>query len=524
MNKFLSIITISTLAFTACTSTHSSSESTAEQRSCDSIDSIKAIKMTPLPDTVYESASVVKFTIDRRDSTSGKIDDYTDYYATAPGALTFRNGLYRQADFGGRVSKTPTEVVVDWTFVTAMDNRSTSVGTWGGGTGWTGQPLYVKWPDEYFNKFKTVSGTTADFGQEEIIVGSLAGRVYFINYQTGKASREPISVGNPIKGTVSLDPTLNGNLYVGHGVPAERPFGAVLIDLNTNKVADVFGEDPKAGRRWGAYDSSTLRYGQFVFRPGENGTIYKLNAVPGKAPIHTALRYTINGMAPGIESSMCIYRNYGYTADNAGNILAFNLDTMKPVWRYNLGDDIDASLVLEEEDGIPYIYVGCEVDKQGTGTANMVKLNAINGEEVWLAKVPARRANVNEKHFDGGFYGTVLLGTGNCSDLIFANCVLNEGGQNGVFMALKKSTGDILYKTRLKYYSWSSPVGFLNDNDELTILTGDCTGNIYLIEPRSGEIKFVNRIGSNFESSPVVIGNTVVIGTRGDKIFRLTVK
>lgn len=479
----------------------------------------------PLPDTVYESASAVRFTIDRRDTvTPGKVDNLTDLYAAAPGSLTFRNGMWRQADFGGRVKGNPSEIVVDWTFVTGADNRSTGFGSWGGGTGWTGQPLYVEWPDSMLSKIKATQGTTADFGKREIILGSLAGRVYFINYETGKASREAIPVGNPIKGTISLDPTLNGNLYVGHGVPAERPFGAVVIDLNTHSVVDVFGEDPKAQRRWGAYDSSALRLGQFVFRPGENGTFYKLNVAPGKVSIHTALRYTVNGAAPGIESSMSIYRNYGFIADNAGNILAVNLDTMKPVWRYMLGDDIDASIVLEVEAGIPYLYVGCEVDKQGTGTANMVKLNALNGQEVWLAKVPARRANVGEKHFDGGFYGTVLPGTGNCKDLVFANCVLNDGGQNGVFMAFKRSTGEILYKTRLKYYSWSSPVGFMNEKDEMTVFTADCTGNVYLISPLDGKIIYSQHIGNNFESSPVVVGNTVVLGSRGDKIYKMTIK
>ncbi|MCH5245197.1 MAG: PQQ-like beta-propeller repeat protein [Muribaculaceae bacterium] len=524
MQRILYTIIAAICVLTSCSRSDKTNEG-ATQVENDSLNIGEPSPVIALADTVYQSASVVKYTIDCRDTiTPGKIDSYTDLYATAPGALTFRNGLYRQADFGGQVTGVPSEVVVDWTFTTGSDNRSTSVGTWGGGTGWTGQPLFINWPDSMVTKFKNLPGTTPHFGKKEIIVGSLAGRVYFINYETGEASREAISVGNPIKGTVSLDPTLNGNLFVGHGVPAERPFGAVLIDLNSNSVVDVFGEDPKAGRRWGAYDSSVLRYGQFVFRPGENGTIYKLNAVPGKAPIHTALRYTVGGMAPGVESSMCIYRNYGYIGDNAGNVIAINLDTMKPVWRYNLGDDIDATIVLEEEDGVPYIYAGCEVDKQGQGTANLVKLNAINGQEIWLAKVPARRANVNEKHFDGGFYGTLLLGTGNCSDLLFANCVLNEGGQNGVFMALKKSTGDIVYQTRLKYYSWSSPVGFLNEKDELTVFTGDCAGNVYLIEPRSGEIRFSKSVGHNFESSPVVIGNTVVMGTRGDRIFRMSIK
>ena len=57
------------------------------------------------------------------------------------------------------------------------------------------------------------------------MVGSLCGKGYFINYQTGKASRKPLDLGNVVKGTMSLDPELM-NLYVGQGVPRQPgPFG-----------------------------------------------------------------------------------------------------------------------------------------------------------------------------------------------------------------------------------------------------------------------------------------------------------
>ena len=52
---------------------------------------------------------------------------------------------------------------------------------------------------------------------------------------------------------------------------------------------------------------------------------------------------------------MAVYSNYGYTADNHGNILCINLNTMKPVWRYDYRDDNDSSPVVGVEDGKPYI-------------------------------------------------------------------------------------------------------------------------------------------------------------------------
>lgn len=478
-----------------------------------------------LPDTMYESAKKVKFNIERTDTTSdGHISSLTDLYATAPGTFTFRQGPLRQADFGGRITGRPSEFIVDWTFHTQEDYTETSVGSWGGGTGWTGQPLYVEWPDSILVAMKKSGAVNRDFSGKEIMVGSLFGSVYFIDYTTGQASRQAIPVGNPIKGTISLDPTLNGNLYVGQGVPGKRPFGALAINLFTNKQFHFFPEDPKAQRRWGAYDSSPIRVGQFLFRPGENGTIYKLVAAAGKLTMHTALRYTVNGAAPGIEASMSVYANYGFTADNHGNILGINLNTMRPVWMYTLKDDIDATPVLAIENGKPYLYVGCEIDIQDVGSAKFVKLNALDGKEIWKTDIEGRRMNIGKKHFDGGFYSTALLGRGNAEHLVFANCVKNTSGQNGALVALDRKTGETVYQIPLKYYAWSSPVSFINEKNEMFIVTGDCSGNLYIINASDGKIITSKRIGSNFESSPVVIGNSLVIGSRGNSIFKITLK
>lgn len=514
----------SIIATSACGGGKGPSDATAaDGAAADSTAADSIVAPARLPDTTFASVEAVKFNVEVLDTaTPGRLDNLDDLYASTPGAFTFRKGAHRQADFGGRVSGTPSEITVDWAFETAGTVASGS-SRWGGGSGWTGQPLYVEWPDSCMAAFKAAGVAGDNLGRREIMVGSLAGRVYFINYENGKASRPAVDVHNPIKGTISLDPTLNGNLYVGHGIPAQRPFGTAVIDLFKGQVTDERGEDPKAGRHWGAFDSSALRAGQFLFRPGENGTLYKFTVTRGKQHLHSALRYTVKGQAPGIESSMSVFANYGFTGDNAGNILAINLDTMKPVWHYDLGDDIDASMTLVVEDGKPFIYVGCEVDKQITGTARFIKLDGVNGSKVWETRLDSRRATVGEKHFDGGYYATALPGTGNCSDLIMVNCVLNNKGQNGQFMAMDRKTGRIVYTTPLRCYAWSSPVGMVNERGEMFVVTGDCAGYIYLINGRDGKIITSKSVGHNFESSPVVVGNTIVVGSRGSKIFKMTI-
>ncbi len=518
------------LVFSAFIAMTSCGRAGGEKKSvCDTLvqpDTPVVAEPTYLPDTVYESARSLMYTVDVADTmVSGSLASTDDMYESVPGALTFRCGARRDADFGGHIAGEPSAVTVDWTFKTGEDYTPTKYGAWGGGTGWTGQPLYINWPDSCMTRFVEGGVMNSEDSSEEIILGSLAGKIYFIDYNSGKESRSPIDVGNPLKGTVSLDPTLNGNLYVGHGVPGRGSrFGAEVIDLNRHERSHFFGPDSKAHRGWNAYDSSPVRVGQFLFRLGENGTLYKFLISPGSLKLHSALRYRAGGVSPGMEASMSVYRNYGYVADNGGNVICVNLETLVPVWRYKLPDDTDSTpVVAEEADGV-YVYTGCEVEHAGVTEAAFVKLDALTGREVWVNRMPAQRKDVDSKHFDGGYYATALPGEGNCSHLIFANCVANTDGQNGYFVAFDRSTGTTVYKTPLKYYAWSSPVGFLNDNGQMYVFTADCAGNVYLIDGVDGRILYKTPLGANFESSPVVIGNHVVIGSRGNTIYKLSIQ
>lgn len=472
-------------------------------------DSIANEPLFNLPDTCYASAEKVKYRIDSADSLDHPlIEDTLDRYAQQD-VCTFRMNPMRNADFGGHVTGIPDTIEVAWRFDTGYDFRETVVGSFGGGTGWTGQPLYIK-------------------SKNQIIIGSLCAKAYFLDYETGKEMAPAISTHNPIKGTPSLDLEMN-NLYIGQGVPSEQPFGHITIDLTSHKETFSMGRDPKAQRGWGAYDPSAIIVGGYLFWPGENGTLYKFKRKPGGLELVSALRYTVNGIAPGMENSLCVYRNYGYTGDNRGNIICVNLNTMKPVWWYDNHDDIDATPVCEVENGIPYVYIGCEVDKRtDLNKAHLVKLNGLTGEPVWEQVLDCHQLVLGKKHLDGGFYGTPLLGVGDSKDMLFDNVCRNggdgRGSGSGQFIAFSKKDGHIVYTIQLNQFAWSSPVYFLNEKNEMIILTGDSGGTLYLIKAKTGEVLFKKCVASNFESSPCVIGNTAVVGSRGNGIFKFVIK
>jgi len=468
--------------------------------------------ITPFPDTIFPSAEKLLFVIDTFETAiSGIMNDLSDKYEGVDGIYMFRGAPSRNPNFHGMIHGDTINIHTEWVFTTVFDKTKTSHGSWGGGTGWTGQPLYVHWPDSL----------------QEIICGSLCGYVYFIDYQTGEPSRDYFDSKNVLKGTPSFDPSMNGNLYIGHGVEKQAPFGNAVYNMVKGEQTHSFGKDPRAWRAWGAYDSSPVVIDSFLFRPGENGTLYKYYIGNGKYLLHSTLRYSTSQIhhSPGIESSMAVCRNYGYTTDNMGNILCINLNTLKPVWHYNNHDDTDATPLVDVEDGIPYVYTGCEIDKQGlSGASHFVKLHGLTGELEWEVAIPGKQVDIDGKTLNGGMFGSPLMGSKDCSNLLFSNFCMNNTEAKGYLVAMDKADGSIVYQTKTHQYAWSSPIPFFNDRDEMFIFTADCNGYVYLIKGKTGEIVASKKVGANFESSPIVVDDKVILGSRGNKIYKIALE
>ncbi len=118
-----------------------------------------------------------------------------------------------------------------------------------------------------------------------------------------------------------------------------------MFDLIENKeIAAIPGSDPVAFRSWGDFDSSALINWQTdtLLEPGENGLFYKVKpnshfdpdaGMVSLNPEFDKLRYRTDATSRhGIESSPVAYRNLIYFADNDGNIVCLDVNTLEPVW------------------------------------------------------------------------------------------------------------------------------------------------------------------------------------------------
>ncbi len=479
-----------------------------------------------LPDLSTQSiAENLTYEIKLIDSTGPDLGNINSKYIPEKGVLGFRGASSRDMISEGRLTQRPKEVVMDWEFSTDYDGKKTKYGVWGGGNGWTGQPLIINWDYKGIPPKALANKPNA---KKEVIISSLCGKIYFLNFENGEPLRSTLDTHNPIKGTAMFDPDFSGNLFVGQGINATGEFGFRIFDVFKGKLeAFVSSSDRDALRGWGAFDSSPIKVDDYYFWPGENGVLYKFRLLNGTYKLHSKLIYHSkkpNRSTLGIESSLAVYKNYGYFGDNQGNVICVNLGTLKPVWYFDNVDDSDATIVIEEEKGIPYVYIGCEVDKQGeSGFSYVRKLNALTGQEVWLNKIPAQSIVFKEKTFNGGMLSTPLLGKHQAKNLLYI-CISQPGKSTaGQLMALDKLSGQVKFTTKLNAYSWCSPVGYYTKKGEPFVLIGDVVGNIYLIDGLTGDKIFSKNLGGNFEASPAVMDDQLIIGSRGNKIYKFKI-
>ncbi|MDY7225423.1 PQQ-binding-like beta-propeller repeat protein [Hyalangium rubrum] len=457
---------------------------------------------------------------------------FPERYSEAPGVFTFRGDSTRTGGAWGTCPMKERKLELVWTA-----NTTPGKPPWRGGAGWTGQPVIVQWPDVMRHSMSKLGRRRFEKGFVEVIQGSLDGSVYFLDLRTGRATRPPIVTGNPIKGSVSLDPRAYPLLFVGQGIPQKKPIGLHVYNLITHKeVFFLSGKDKASPRRWGAFDSSGLlnRATDSYLLGGENGLFYALRLNTNFDAIKLTLkvrpevlryRYTPTDSAHyGIENSISVVGNLAFFADNGGTLQAIDLRTFQPVWAFPAGDDTDASIPVELEEGRPVLYTGTEVDKTGpSGKAWLRKLDGLTGQVLWERSYPCQGARTPKK-VDAGVFATPLVGTGDIGDRVLFTLSRCPGFTEGLMVALDKATGEEVWRKPLDNYAWSSPTACKDEQGHTFILQGDILGTVHLLDGRTGEELDSLKLSGLIEASPAIFGDMAVLATRGQWIHGLRLR
>ncbi len=453
-------------------------------------------------------------------------------YSEHEGVFTFRGDPARTGGAFGSIPANSSHLKVAWVVQTGEGRAP-----WFGGAGWTGQAALVKWPDVMRHSMPRLGKLRFREGFVEVIQGSLDGSVHFIDLGTGKRSRPPLRTGNAIKGSVSLDPRGYPLLFVGQGIPQGRPIGLRVFELiNHREVFFLPGTDRDAPRRgWGAFDSSGLlnRATDTYIVGGENGLLYliKLNTSfdpltlkLNVSPVLARYRYKAgkDGFF-GIENSLSVLSSLAFFADNGGTLQAVDLRTMTPRWKFDAGDDTDATLALDVRDGEANLYTGTEVDKTGPkGDAVLRKLNAHTGALQWERRYRCTQA-LTPKKVDAGTFSTPTPGTGEVAHLVFYSLSRCPDGPGGLLLALDKADGREVWRVALKRYSWSTPTLLTDTEGKARLLHGAGDGTVRLYDALDGqELASVKLVGA-IEASPSVFNGRAVIGTRANRIYALDI-
>lgn len=457
-------------------------------------------------------------------------------YSTLEGVISFRGNNFRDDPTYGTAEMSKNVLTPVWSAETGSLSYE---GAYWSGSGWTGQPLLVKWPQESKAKMNMYDWAKEEENLVEVIYACMDGNVYFLDLKTGKATRDVLELGYTFKGAGALDPRGYPILYVGAGYDSYNGTAHVfVVNLLDCSIMYEFGaNDPYSLRGALSYfDSSALVDAETdtLIYPGENGILYliKLNTnydpEAGTLSIspdpvvkwhYYGTRSSVESFWVGMEDSAAVYKGYLFIADNGGNLMCIDLNTLQLVWVQDILDDSNSTPVLSVEDGRLYIYVSTSFRlgwrSSSSATVPVWKVDAETGEIVWQKDYEC----YSDEGVSGGVQSTIAVGKKELADYVYVTVAkTGESYGSGVLACLNKKTGAVEWEHE-SAYAWSSPVCVYNADGSGRVIYANSTGHMYLLDGKTGqELNRITLDDSNIEASPAVYDNMLIVGTRGSRI------
>lgn len=421
--------------------------------------------------------------------------------STVPGVLTFRGSPNRTYYGEGPI---PDDPEVAWTFPeSAMCGNSTVGGetTVWCGTGWTGQPAVWERDAETWLAF-----------------GAYDRAVHFLDADTGRRRLADFPVGDIIKGSVTVDPDGYPLLYTG----SRDDFYRILAFDREGEAAELWRLDGNAieGRLWNNdWDGAGVVIDDHLFVGGENSIFYivRLNrayGTDGLVTVSPELVFTAPGYddellaavgnSVSIENSVAISGDTVYFANGGGLVQGWNISGLAEgtpptrTFRWWAGDDIDASIVVDEEG---MLYVGVEYERR---TARSEEVGQILKLDPGRPDDPLVWSIDDRPWSPAGVWSTPAI----TDDTAYFST------DTGRLLGIDRATGEIRWEKTFPGPVWSSPVVV----DEVLVV-GDCEGVLHGYDVSDPAVDppelWAVELGGCIESTPAVWRGSIYVGTRG---------
>jgi len=447
-------------------------------------------------------------------------DTVYEPWGTVTGITMFRGNPTRTYFGSGPLPDSPPELA--WQFPEQAMAAQSPVGTktrWWTGTGWTGQPVVWERPD----------------GVTEVIFGAYDKKIHFLDAATGERTRPDYSMGEIIKGSVTLDPDGYPLLYTGSRDPRFR-----ILALDEDEPYEVWSLHARdvEGMWNDDWDANAVVVDDMLYIGGENSWWYavKLNRAiddGGKVGVDPEVVYTIPawtdelfddlGNQHSIENSTAVFGQAAYFATSAGRVVGVDLTNIESgggevFFDFWVGDDTDATITIDDE-GFVYVVAHADHAKSNNKAArrirevgHLVKLDtSLEGDDaiVWKQELPAARGQ------DAGAWATPAL---HPDGLLF---VATDAGD---LQAYDTETGELVWDDFVGANAWSSPVIV---DDKLLIAVNCLTENhalrVYdLSDPTAPDQLYEVVVGGGcIESTPAVWEGRVFVGSRDGFFYAL---
>lgn len=468
---------------------------------------------------------------------------------TVDGLFTFRGNYHRTGASYGYAAVSGERFAKEyWTFHTGRLLKSNGTSYWSG-NGWTGQPLVIRWPERTKQIMNLYPEKKAKENFVEVIYSGMDGYVHFLDLEDGSVSRDPIHIGMVFKGTASLYPSGIPLLVLGSGDAQTGLYGenvsprAYIYSLiDGTKLYEFGANDVLAPRTFHAYDSSPVidAATDTLIYPGENGVLYtmKLNteydeeagtlSIAPSVPVdftYSTARATESAFTWGMENSASVYDHYLYVGDNGGVFYCLDLNTMSMVWAQDVYGDVNSSPIFSEEEEGNFLYVATTLteavlEEHSMGKVAIYKLNAATGSIVWKKTFECH----NVDGVEGGILATGVLGRGAIEGQIIYSVSRTPKLSSGYLVSVDIKNGDTVWMQELTNYAWSSTATVYAESGAVYLVQCCSDGMVLLLNAANGYLLDSIELNTTLEATPAVFENTVVIGTRDERIIGLTIE